>query len=46
MMCPFEPREKQALLEAPGLGDRASILTTLMNFAGSPSGGDGPKSMQ
>ncbi len=46
MMCPFEPREKQALLEAPDLGDRASILTTLMNFAGSPGGSDGPESMQ
>ena len=37
MMCPFEPREKQALLEAQGLAERAETLTTLMNFA-SPIG--------
>lgn len=37
MMCPFEPREKQALLEAPGLAERAEVLTTLMQFA-APAG--------
>lgn len=46
MMCPFEPREKQALLEAPNLTERANILTALMNFAGSPSLGDGDIVMQ
>jgi Lon protease-like protein len=33
MICPFEPREKQALLEAKSLGERAEILTTLMKFS-------------
>ena len=28
MMCPFDPPEKQALLEAPTLADRAEILVT------------------
>ena len=26
MVCPFEPAEKQALLEAPGEADRAAAL--------------------
>ena len=30
MMCPFEAPEKQALLEAPTLLDRARVLTTLL----------------
>lgn len=33
MLCPFDPEEKQALLEAPGLGDRRETLVTLMEFA-------------
>ncbi|MEM8988327.1 MAG: LON peptidase substrate-binding domain-containing protein [Pseudomonadota bacterium] len=33
MICPFEPREKQALLEADGLGDRSQMLTALMEMA-------------
>ncbi len=32
MLCPFENAEKQALLEAPRLNDRADILMTLMAF--------------
>ena len=37
---PFEPPEKQALLEAPTLADRAQTLAALMTFAtGSGSGG-------
>ncbi len=36
---PFEPPEKQALLEAPTLADRAETLTALMSFAA--SGGSG-----
>jgi Lon protease-like protein len=31
-VCPFIPAERQALLEAPTLPDRASTLTTLMAF--------------
>jgi Lon protease-like protein len=32
-VCPFDPAEKQALLEAPDLQQRASTLTALMTFA-------------
>ncbi len=33
MICPFAPREKQALLECPGMAERARLLTTLMEMA-------------
>jgi Lon protease-like protein len=33
MVCPFETREKQALLEAPTPGERAQMLITLMQMA-------------
>lgn len=33
MICPFEPGEKQALLEAETLKDRADALTTLLTMA-------------
>ena len=46
MMCPFEPSEKQALLEASGLAERADVLTTLMNFANPLAIGGGPDVMQ
>lgn len=32
-VCPFDPVEKQALLEAEDLADRAATLTALMTFA-------------
>ena len=32
MVCPFEPREKQALLEAPTDGERAAALLTLLKM--------------
>ena len=32
MLCPFEPEEKQALLEAPTLASRRETLVTLMEF--------------
>jgi hypothetical protein len=32
MMCPFEPREKQALLECRDLAARAGLLTSLMEM--------------
>ena len=38
MMCPFEPTEKQALLEAPSFGDRASTLVAILEMAGAASG--------
>jgi Lon protease-like protein len=39
MLCPFDPEEKQALLEAPSLDTRRETLVTLIEFAlrgGSP----------
>ena len=33
MLCPFPPSEKQALLEAADLGDRAQLLTALVEMA-------------
>lgn len=32
MVCPFEPPEKQALLEAPTLAERASVLLALLQM--------------
>lgn len=40
-VCPFDPAEKQALLEADDLADRAGTLTALMTFA-QGGGGDRP----
>lgn len=40
MGCPFAPNEKQALLEAPTLCDRADCLIALMRMGGG-EGGDG-----
>jgi len=33
MMCPFEPEERQALLEAPSLTTRRETLVTLIEYA-------------
>jgi uncharacterized protein len=46
MGLPFEPREKQALLEAPTLADRCATLTTLLEIDAMEDGGDEPPSMQ
>jgi Lon protease-like protein len=48
-VCPFDPVEKQALLEAGNLQDRAATLTALMTFAqgtGGRSRGDDRPTMQ
>lgn len=37
MACPFAPSEKQALLEAPDLGERARLLTALVEMAAAKS---------
>jgi len=42
-VCPFDPIEKQALLEAHDLPARAATLTALMTFA---QGGDGGQTVQ
>ena len=47
MALPFEPAEKQALLESPALDDRVEVLTTLMRIDAAEMGdGDTPTSMQ
>jgi Lon protease-like protein len=33
MLCPFDPEEKQALLEAPSLATRRETLVTLLEFS-------------
>ena len=38
MLCPFEPAEKQALLEAPGWQERVSTLLALLEMASAASG--------
>ncbi len=44
MICPFDPREKQALLEAPSIASRAETLTALLRMGAFESGGkpEGP----
>jgi Lon protease-like protein len=43
MALPFEPPEKQALLEAPGLIDRSTVLTALLTIDAATDGeGDTP----
>ena len=45
MMCPFDPAEKQALLEARGIDERAETLITLLkmaNASSTTSGNDAP----
>ncbi|MCI2400188.1 LON peptidase substrate-binding domain-containing protein [Aliiroseovarius subalbicans] len=44
MMCPFDPEDKQALLEAPSLEVRRETLVTLMEFA--LRGGTGEERVQ
>ncbi|MBU1347218.1 MAG: LON peptidase substrate-binding domain-containing protein [Alphaproteobacteria bacterium] len=47
MALPFEPAEKQALLECPALDDRVDVLTALMRIDAAETGdGDTPTSMQ
>ncbi len=45
MICPFDPREKQALLEAVDMNARATALTMLLQMGVFDAGGsaDGPK---
>ena len=33
MVCPFEPEEKQAMLEAPSATERGRILTALLEMS-------------
>jgi len=43
MLCPFDAREKQALLEAPSVKERADALIALLEMANAGSIGRGPK---
>lgn len=43
---PFDPAEKQALLEAATLADRAQTLSALMSFAVGPNGNGASSSLQ
>ncbi len=45
MLCPFEPEERQALLEAPSLDTRRETLVTLIEYA-LHGGGDAERLMQ
>jgi len=42
MLCPFAAAEKQALLEAMSLAERASAMTAIMEMAVHEPGGTGP----
>ena len=44
MLCPFEPEDRQALLEAPSLSTRRETLVTLIEYA--LRGGTGEEVMQ
>jgi uncharacterized protein len=39
MVCPFEPSEKQALLEAGSLAQRAKLMTALIEMSLMQTGG-------
>ena len=41
MLCPFEPAEKQALLEAPGWAERVDTLVALLEMASIAQPGSG-----
>lgn len=46
MMCPFGPREKQALLEAGSLKDRAEVLVAITEIELARGGGDPETTLQ
>lgn len=46
MMCPFGPREKQALLEAQTLKDRAEVLVAITEIELARGGGDPDTTLQ
>lgn len=46
MMCPFGPREKQALLEAPSLKERAEVLVAITEIELARGGGDPETTLQ
>ena len=46
MMCPFGPREKQALLEAPSLKSRAEVLVAITEIELARGGSDPDTTLQ
>jgi uncharacterized protein len=46
MMCPYGPREKQALLEAPQLKDRAEMLVAITEIELAKSAGGSERTLQ
>jgi Lon protease-like protein len=46
MMCPFGPREKQALLEAPDLKSRSEVLVAITEIELARNGGDPETTLQ
>jgi Lon protease-like protein len=42
-ICPFDPREKQALLESPTLAARADALLTLLQIGVFEAGNEAPR---
>jgi Lon protease-like protein len=46
MMCPFGPREKQALLEAPSLKNRAEVLVAITEIELARGGSDPETTLQ
>ena len=46
MALPFEPAEKQALLEAPTMNERRAALIALLEIDAADEGDDAPRSMQ
>ena len=46
LCLPFEPAEKQALLEAPTVADRCEALTALLEIDSLEADDDGPQSIQ
>ena len=40
MLCPFEPAEKQALVEAPGWSERVDTLVALLEMSATPAPGN------
>jgi Lon protease-like protein len=43
MVCPFDPPEKQALLEAMTLPERAETMTAILRMAAHESAGAAPR---
>ena len=46
MTCPFEPSEKQAILEAESPADRARLIAALIQMAVADGGGDEDRKLQ